>query len=50
MAHLLQLQGSELRREHRKALEGVFLEATWAMNHTYHSDAHDRIVLTGPRS
>jgi len=39
-----------LRREHRKALEEIFLETTWAMNRTYHSDAHDRIVLTGPRN
>mmetsp|Transcript_68575 Transcript_68575/g.121295 ORF Transcript_68575/g.121295 Transcript_68575/m.121295 type:complete len:124 (-) Transcript_68575:14-385(-) len=50
VAHLMHWQGFELRREHRKALEGVFLEAAWAMNHTYYSDAHDRIVLTGPRS
>ena len=49
-AHLLQCQGSELRQEHRKALEEIFLETTWAMNRTYHSDAHDRIVLTGPRN
>ena len=49
-AHLLQCQGSKLRREHRKALEEIFLETTLATNRTYHSDALDRIVLTGPGS
>jgi len=49
VAHLIHWQGAELRREHRNALEGVLFEAAWAMNPTYHSDAHDCIVLTGPR-
>ena len=49
-AHLLQCQGSKLRREHRKALEEIFLETTLATNRTYHSDAFERIVLTGPGS
>ena len=50
VAHLMQWQGSELRRKHKRALEDVFLEDSWAMNRTLYSDAHDRIVLTGPRS
>ena len=50
VAHLMQWHGSELRRKHKRALEDIFLEASWTMNRTYYSDAHDRIVLTVPES
>jgi len=49
MAQLMHWQGSKLLCEHRKALEAVFSEATWAVNRIYHSDAHDCIVLIGSR-
>uniref|UniRef100_A0A7S1J404 Uncharacterized protein n=1 Tax=Eutreptiella gymnastica TaxID=73025 RepID=A0A7S1J404_9EUGL len=44
----LHWHGSGPRREHRGTLQELFCGSHGTVTHTYHSDAHGCLILTGP--